>query len=792
MFQNYCKIAWRNLFRNKTFTLLNITGLATGMAVALLIGLWALYQFSFDQFLPNYERLYQVRYRTHFNGVAEQTMATAIPLAATIKQQIPGIANTVTTDWTGTHALSVADKKISLAGSMVTSEYFTVFPYPFLKGNASTALQDPYSIVLTAATSKALFGTADPINRMVRVDNRHDLKVTGVIQDVPENASFPFSYLIPFEYYKATEPWVQAASTNWENSFLTFITLKPNVSLASVQSQLNHFLGHYDKSNEATELLLQPAKDWHLRSVFANGLPSGGMIDYVNIFSIVGLLVLIIACINFMNLSTARSEKRAKEVGIRKAVGSLRISLVVQFLLEAMLLTTIAGVMAIVMVELALPAFNNLTRTDIHVPYASLSFWITMLVYILITGLLAGSKPAFYLSSFKPIAVLKGSIQPGKQATLSRKMLVVLQFSSSIALIAGTVIIYQQIQFAKNRPTGLDTNRLVVTAGNADLDRNYVALKNDLLQSGMVGSITRASAPTTELNIATAIDQWQDKLPNERLIVNVVMVSDADYFKTLGMQFVEGNNFSPNDSANGASVILNEALIRQMRLKSSINQPIAFWGNRQTIIGVVKNALATSPFTNPKPTIYTYTHSFNRVPANYIYRIAANANIHKALKQVSSIFNKYNPASPFQYTFTDESYAAKFTTEVLMGKMAWIFSMLCIFISCLGLFGLAAYMAEQRKKEIGIRKVLGASAAQLWMLLSNDFIVLILISAAIGSPVAFYFTRHWLQQYDYRIAISPLVFLFAGVVAIAITILTISFQALKAVRSNPANSLRAE
>lgn len=792
MFNNYFKTAWRNLLHNKAYSLLNIFGLATGMAVALLIGLWAYYQYSFDRFLPGYQQLYQIRYRTHVNGVTGQTMATALPLGEVMKKNMPGIEYAVTTDWTAVHSLATGEKKLSLAGTMVGEDFLKMFGYTLIKGNAGSVLQDPYSIVLTASTAKALFGSADPINKIVKLDNQNDLKVTGILEDLPGNSTFQFNYLVPFSYYIAIQPWVKQATTNWENAFLTYIKLQPHVSYAQVEPALKGFLKKYHNNNETSELFMQPAKDWHLYSMFKNGVASGGLIDYVNMFCTIGLLVLIIACINFMNLSTARSEKRAKEVGIRKAVGSLRSSLIFQFLMEAILIAFAAGVLSILLVQFVLPSFNTLTQTNITIPYSNIFFWLMMIGYVLFTGLLAGSRPAFYLSSFDPVRVLKGAMKGVKQASLSRKVLVTLQFSCSIALIIGTIIIYQQIQYAKNRPIGLDINRLLITTGSADLDRNYPALKNELLQTGVVSSITKASAPVTELNAAVGIDDWQGKMPDETLVMNVVVVNDVEYFNTLGMQFSAGHNFSVNDSANMSSVILNEAAAKRLRLANPENQMISFWNGQQRVIGVVKDALMTSPFADASPTLFAFYPEFSRTASYFIYRISPSLNVHDAIAKLTPIFNKYNPSHPYQYQFADDNYAAKFNMELLIGKLAGLFAALAIFISCLGLFGLAAYMAEQRTKEIGIRKILGASVQQMWMLLSKEFVVLVMYSTLIASPVAYYYVRNWLQQYDYRINISPLVFVMAGAAAIVITIVTISFQAIKAATANPVKSLRTE
>jgi ABC-type antimicrobial peptide transport system permease subunit len=795
MFKNYFKTAWRNLIKNKVYSALNILGLATGMAVALLIGLWVYYQFSYDRFLPGYQKLYQARFKYVDNGEIQTQNAVCLPLADALKKDIPGVKYVVQTDWIGQHGLVAGDKKLYLKGAMAGSDFLKLFQYPLLKGNPETVLKDPYSIVITESTAKGLFGNEDPINKTVSLDNTHDLKVTGLLKDIPGNSTLQFSFIVPFTYYLQNNDWVKRAALAWDNnSFQIFVALQPDVSYEEVEPQLKGIAKKYVPDAFKTyhsEVFMQPMKEWHLYTDYRNGIASGGLVDYVKMFSIIGLLVLLIACINFMNLSTARSEKRAREVGIRKAMGSQRIDLVFQFLIESVVITSFAFILSLLFVELALPAFNTLTKTTISIPFYKGIFWSIMISYVLFTGLLAGGRPAFYLSSFKPVKVLKGVIQIGRGATLPRKILVVLQFSCSIALIISTIIVFQQIQYAKARPKGYDANRLMMTDVSADLNRNYGALKNDLLRSGLITSVTKASSPVTDIWSNNNINDWQGKGPNETLSLATIAVSDADYFKTLGMQVKEGRNFTGNLGNDSLSMIINEAAAKRMRFKEPLNQSID-WGQtsqRARVIGVVSDALMTSPFS---PAVPTYFMLSPDKASTIMYRLSASANTYDAITKLIPIFNKYNPSYPYLYHFVDESYAAKFDLETLIGKLAGLFAGLAIFISCLGLFGLAAYIAEQRNKEIGIRKVLGASVSQVWFMLSKDFIILVLISCVIASPLAFYFLQNWLQKYEYRISIGPWVFIIAAFTAIVITFFTISFQAIKAAVTNPVKSLKSE
>jgi putative ABC transport system permease protein len=795
MIRNYLKIAWRNITNNKVYSLLNIFGLAAGMAIALIIGLWIFDQFSYDRFLPGYEQAYKVRYTISNNGQLQATNSTNLPLATVLKKDVPEIKYIAQTDWMGARSLIVGDKRLSVNGTMAGSDFLKIFQYPLLRGNAASVLNDPYSIVLTQSAATALFGTVDPINKMVRIDNTHDLKVTGILKDVPRNSTFQFNFIVPFAYYVATDDGVKHSETDWNNnSFQTFVALQPGATYSNVAPKIKDLLVKYSpqyyKQTKAA-IFLEPMKNWHLFTDYRNGIVAGGMIDYVKMFGVIGILVLVIACINFINLSTARSEKRAREVGVRKAIGSSRVNLICQFLIESLSLTMISFLVSLIMVTLALPSFNTLTHADIQIPYGNAMFWLMIIGIVIFTGLASGSRPAFYLSSFNPVKVLKGTLQTGKKGALSREILVVLQFTCSIALIVSTIIIYQQIQHAKDRPVGYDAGRLVMTDATGDINKNYDALKNDLLQSGMVSSVTKSSSPVTDLWASNSITQWSAMLPGETLSLAIIGVSDADYFKTLGIKFQSGHDFKGNLGADSLSVVLNEAAVERMHYKNAVGQQIIWHTIPQTatVVGVTKNALMASPFMPAAPTIFIYQPSW---ASSVTYRIAPTVNMQLALAKLAPIFDRYNPAVPFSYHFVNEKYATKFDFESLIGKLSGLFATLAIVISCVGLFGLAAYMAEKRTKEIGIRKVLGASVAQVWVLLSKEFIVLVVISCLLASPVSYYYLDSWLQKYQYRITISPGVFVLAGLIAVVLTLVTISFQAIRAALTNPVKSLRSE
>ena len=790
MIKNYFKVAFRNIIRTIGYSTLNVLGLAIGIAVALLIGLWVYYQRSFDKFLPGYESIYRVQRNFDSNGDTLTFLTTSLKLADALQKQIPEIEFVAESDWMGSHGLNAGDKKLYLNGAITGTDFFRIFQFPFIQGNVSTAFIDAYSIVLTQSTAKALFGNEEAINKTVRFDNTNDLKVTGIIKDVPNNSSLSFSYVVPATYIYQTSPQVKAdgLSSFSANNRQIFVKLKQGIPYRQVAPKIRN-IEHTETGNTnamRSYVTLQPVERWHLYSNYVNGQDTPGFLQYVKMFTIIGVFVFLIACINFINLTTARSEKRAREVGVRKAIGSQRKDLIIQFLSEALLLTSIAFIFSLLFVQLALPSFNQLTGNDISIPYFNGYFWALMVACVVFTSLLAGSRPAFYLSSFNPVKVLKGTLRTGRDASLSRKALVVVQFSCSVALIISTAIIYQQIQYARERPAGYDINRLMSSYMNDDLHKNYDPLKNELIEKGIVSGVTTATSPATGVWWHTDIDQWPGKNAGETVEMGCIQVSE-DYFKTVGMTIAEGRNFT--GSYDSTSIIFNETAINRLRIKNPVNQKITWGGRQYTIAGVVKDALMLSPFKAADPTMFFC----NPAPQGVLmYRLAPNVATRDAITKITAIFNKYNAAFPYTYTFADTDYANKFSLEILIGKLAGLFAALAIFISCLGLFGLAAYVAEQRKKEIGVRKVLGASVRQVWMLLSRDFVLLVLVSCVVATPLSYYFLRNWLMNYDYRISIGAGVFIGSALVALIITIVTISFQAIKAAVANPVQSLRTE
>ena len=792
MLKSYLNIAWRNIVRTKWYSTLNIVGLSMGMAVALLVGLWVHYEYSYDRFLPGYGQLFQVARNFDNNGEVLTFNTCSLKLADVLRSQVPQL-EIAETDYFSFHGLKAGEKKFSLAGGQVNENFLRMFEFPLEEGKQGEIFRDPYSIVLTRQTAKALFGDADPIGKTIRIDNRTDVKVTGILKDLPANSSFDFKYLLPFSYYEQTDPGVKHDRTTsfGNNRFQIFARLRQGADYARVLRSIKDIEKTEPDNINAMKstVILQPMREWHLYANYENGKPAGGMIDYVRMFTIIGVLVLIIACINFVNLETARSEKRAREVGVRKAIGSRRKDLILQFLTESFLLTFISFIGALLLAALVLPAFNTLAQTEISLPVANPLFWIVLLASATFTALVAGSRPALYLSSFQPVAVLKGTYKAGKSASLPRKILVVVQFTCSIALIVSTIIIYQQIRYTQDRPMGYDINRLMSTRMNQDLGRNYTAIRDALVQGGIADHVTASTSPATDIWWHSDVDRWPGKQAGETVEMGCIGVT-GDYLKTMGIPMASGRDFvdAPSDSL---SVILNEAAVHRLRLTNPVNQVMTWQGYQVRIVGIAKNALMVSPFTAPEPTLYFHMDSAGNTSV-MLYRLAPGISTHKAVTELTAIFNRYEPSYPYEYTFVDQAYARKFDLEVLIGRLSGILAALAILISCLGLLGLAAYMAEQRTKEIGIRKVLGATVPQVWLLLSRDFILLVVISCLVASPLAFYFLQHWLLKYDYRITIQPLVFVLAGLAALAITLVTTSFQSIRAALANPSRSLRSE
>jgi putative ABC transport system permease protein len=796
MLKNYFKIAWRNLVRNKGYSAINIGGLAVGMAVAVLIGLWIYDELSYDKFHKNYDRIAQVMQHQTFNGYKSTGSAIPMPLVTELKSKYgSNFKHLVMSTWQGKRILTYGDKKISIEGNFMDAPAPEMLSLKMVKGTYS-GLKDPYSILLSTSTAKAFFGDDDPMGKIIKISNKLDVKVTGVYEDLPFNTKFRnLHFIAPWDLYVSSEKWVQAArdENQWgNNSFQLFAQISENTEFETVNRRIKNVkldkLPPDEKKFKAA-IFLHPMFDWHLRSNWDNGVKTGGFIQYVWMFGIIGIFVLLLACINFMNLSTARSEKRAREVGIRKTVGSARSQIIKQFFGESLLVVVIAFAVSVVIVFLLLPWFNDVTTKKIAFPFTESLFWILSIVFILITGLLAGSYPAFYLSSFQPVKVLKGTFRVGRFASIPRKILVVVQFTVSVSLIIGTILVNRQIQHTKNRPLGYNNKGIImVPLSSPEFYGKYDLLRNELKSKGSISEMAESSSPLTDIWSNNGGFNWQGKDPNLDADFSTIWVTH-DYGKTIDWQFTKGRDFSRNFGTDTAALVVNEAAVKFMNIEKPVGT-IVEWNHRKySIIGVVKDMLMESPYEPVRQAVYLLGDD----NVNWIFiKLNPSRAVKTSLSEIEGVFKKYIPSAPFDYQFADEAFGEKFKSEERISKLTTFFAALAIFISCLGLFGLASFVAEQRTKEIGIRKVVGASVISLWKLLSKDFVFLVVIASLIAIPVSYYYLNGWLHNYNYRTEISWYVFAIAIGGALLITLLTVSFQAIKAAIANPVKSLRTE
>ena len=795
MLKNYLTTALRNFSRNKANFFLHIIGLSVGMAVAMLIGFWIWDEVTHDKYNTHYDRVGQVMQNINQNGGIDTWGNVPYPLAEELRSKYGSNFKQVVLTTGAGKILTYGDKQLRKEGIFAEEGAPELFDLRMLKGTRN-GLQDPHSILLSQSTAQALFGEAEPIGRMVRIDTGTSVKVTGVYADLPANSRFArTTFLVPWQLRLQTEAWIKGMNNPWGSNFThVFVQLAEradfkNVSVRIKDAKLNNV--HKDELAGHAQLFLYPMREWNLYDDFENGINSGGRITYVRMFAIIGIFVLMLACINFMNLSTARSEQRAKEVGVRKAVGSLRRQLIGQFLAESVLLAALAGVVAILLVWLCLPLFNSLADKKVLFPWGNLYFWLSILGFLLFTGLLAGSYPAFYLSGFRASSVLKGNFRVGSSGTLPRKILVVVQFTVSIALIIGTLIVFRQIEYAKDRSVGYNSSGLLYmqmhTSAIAD---HFEAVRSELKNAGAIEEMAQSMNPITDIWSSNGGLSWKGKDPSKSVDLPMSWIT-YDFGKTVGWKIVQGRDFSRDFSATDSSAfILNESAVKFMGLQHPIGETIYFNdGFGFKVVGVVKDMVMESPFYTVRPTLFR----MSRQKGEIIHiRLRPGTNMQASLDKVRTVFSRYNPYEPFEYTFVDEEYGKKFAEQQRIGKLAGVFASLAIFISCLGLFGLAAFVAGRRTREVGVRKVLGASLFQVWSLLTRDFVILVLLSAVIAMPLAWYVMRDWLRQYTYRTQISWGIFAVTFGGALLLTLLTVSYQAIRAGLTNPAKSLRTE
>ncbi|GAO41072.1 ABC transporter permease [Flavihumibacter petaseus] len=790
MIKNYLLIGLRNLRKNPAYSTINILGLSVGLAVTILIGLWIYDEISFNQVHEKHERLAQMMTTQTFNGEKGTGPAVSLPIAPALRTAYPGdFKHLAQTSWNFGHIIAVGDKKLNTHGMWVQQPFPEMISLHMIKGNAGS-LNNPSSILITQSLAKALFGEGEALGQTVKIDNRTDYKVSGVFKDLPNNSTFFDSKIfLSWEAYLKSENWVKESADQWGNhSWQLFAEMQPGVSMATVTNKIRFLPRKHVKEGEE-EILLHPMDKWHLHSEFKNGKVAGGRIQFVWLFGTIGVFVLLLACINFMNLSTARSEKRAREVGVRKAIGSMRTQLIYQFLTESILVAWFALFLSVLLVLAALPFFNGIAKKEITIPWGQPYFWLSALAVTLITGIVAGSYPAFYLSGFQPVKVLKGTFKAGRLAAIPRQVLVVLQFTVSITLIIGTIIVFRQIQFAKDRPVGYSRDGLfTVMISTPELWGHYNSLRDDLLKTGVVADMAESSSPSTGIWSNQIGFEWKGKDPNSVPLFGIVACTH-DYGNTHRWKIKEGRDFSREFVTDSGGLILNEAAVKLTGLKQVVGETIKWNDKERKVIGVVKDMVMESPYEPVKPTIFFLDYNWTSV---ITIRVKPEVPMRKALAAIEPVFRKADPGSPFKYEFTDEEYANKFSDEERIGNLATFFAILAVFISCLGLFGLASFVAEQKTKEIGVRKVLGASVFNLWQAMSTGFLKLVIISCLIAIPIAWYFLSGWLQQYQYRTTISMWVFFLAALGAVLISLVTVSFHSVRAALANPVKSLRTE
>jgi predicted permease len=797
MFKNYFKTTIRSLWKNKGYSFLNIFGLAIGIACAGFIFLWVEDELNFDQFNTKIDRLYFIREHQKYDTYTATFGSTPAPMAPVIKAEIPGIANTCRIDGLDTKLITIGNRSMYAGGSYVDSSLFSMFTFPFVQGNEKTAFKELYSMVVTQSTAKKFFGDEkNVIGKTVRVDNKQDYVITGVIKDIPKNSTVQFEWVAPFQiWYDENKSWAQA----WGNNDLsTFVELKPNVSPASVDKILYDFIQKREPKSIARPFLWS-AHDWHLRDEFDasnNGVQTGGgRITYVHLFSVIAWIILLIACINFMNLATARSEKRAREVGVRKVLGSGKRMLIFQFIGEAIFMALLSAIFAVIIMTLLLPAFNLLVEKNLVLGLDNSLHLSALIIITLICGLVAGSYPSLYLSSFNPVFVLKGLKMKGSSAALIRKGLVILQFSISIILIISTIVIYQQIQHVKNRSLGFNKNNLLQVDMNSEMTKNYQAVQQDLLGTGLIENVAISNYNTLYGGNNTGGLVWEGKKSNNQVLISMRYVSPG-YMKTSGIKILEGRDLVETDSVQSKrlNVLITQSLEKLMGNNTAVGKTLHWDGDTSgtvvNVVGVVNDYVYSDMYGKSDPVMFFCVNTPDA--SNMYVRLKPNANVETAIKKIEAVIKKDNPSYPFTYHFVDDQFNAMFQNEQLISKLSRVFAALAIIISCLGLFGLAAYTAERRTKEIGVRKVLGASVTSITTLLSKDFLQLVFISCIVAFPVAWWMMYSWLKNYKYRIEISWWIFLAAGISAILIALITISFQSVKAALANPVKSLRTE
>ena len=819
MLKNHLIVALRALVRDRTHSFIHITGLAIGMAIAMLIGLWVRDELNYDRENPHYDRVARVMQNQTTNGIVSANVSMPLPLANELRTTCGNnFVRVVAGWWAQDHVLAFGDKKLRQKGRFMEPGAEEVMGLRMVRGaravdgdggngaaGSEGLLADPHSILLSESVAKAIFGDTDPVGKTMTIDVNMVVRVRGVYADVPYHSYFKdVLFVAPFELFAAANPWVKDIRNDWGYDIVEiFVLLRDGADADRLSPTLRNSTLDKMKDNPLAaayhpQVFLHPMSRWHLYSGFGNGITAGsnthtarGNIDFVWLFGTIGFFVLLLACINFMNLATARSERRAREVGIRKAIGGLRRQLMVQFYCESLVVALAAFFVAAGLVLIALPFFNALADKRITIGWGNPLAWTLGLGFTLFTALLAGSYPALYLSSFRPVAVLKGSFKAGRWARAPRRMLVVLQFTVSVLLIIGTLVVHRQIQFAKDRPVGYEPGGLLsMSIQTPDFAGHAETVRQELLRTGVVEETAIASSSTSVIWDIWSGYSWRGKNPAVQGDFASIGVSPG-YGKTLGWKFVAGRDFSRDLATDSSAAVINEAAVAFAGFKNPIGEQIKRADGRVfTVIGVVHDVVVNSPYERVQQAIYTYWHDYDRV--FFFIRTKPGIGMGAALPTIRSAFQRAVPTEPFDYQFPDEGYAKKFAAETRIGTIAAFFAGFALFISALGIFGMASFTAEQRKKEIGVRRVMGGSVGHIWALLSREFLVLVGLSFAIGGPVGFYLMHRWLEGYVFHAGVPWWVFATTGLGVSFVTLATVSWQAVRAALMNPVEALRSE
>ena len=769
--------------KNKTYSFLNIFGLAIGIACAGLILLWVEAELNYDQY-PKRDFVYEVRTNQTHNGLIRTFTSTPGVLAEAMKADIPGIVSTCRARYAQS-LFSLDDKSVYESAMYTDPSLFSMLSLDFIQGNKETAFQDLSSVVLTEKMAQQFFGTTDVVGKVLKMNSKDNFRVTGVIRDLAKNSTLKLDCLIPFATFEKDNDWLKFWGAN---GITTYIELTPSANLAAINRQLDGFIRKKSADKSAAQPVIIGMKDWRLRNDFVNGQRAGGRIEYVRLFTFIACIILLIACINFMNLATARSEKRAREVGVRKVLGAQRSRLILQFISESVFLSALSVTLGAMLISLLLPAFNLLVRGHLSLGLDQPLHTLSLLGISLICGLVAGSYPALYLSGFNPVQVLQRLKTKDGAVTFTRKTLVVVQFSISIFLIVSTVIVYRQVQHIKTRNLGYNKDHLFDIRTSKTLVNNYAAIQQDLLQTGVVEKTALSDMENLSTSNNTTGFSWPGKDPNSNPLISIRNIN-PDYLTTMGMQLIDGRDFKIDPNQDSLSAMITEALAKMMGTGSAIGKSLFIDDKHYTVTGVVKDYIYGDFYGKPDPVVF-FSHPDK---ARFFYvRIKPDIPSEKALAAIGGVLKKDNPGYPFDYSWVDDKFNAQFTAESLIGKLSGLFAVLAIFISCLGLFGLAAYTAEQRTREIGIRKVLGASVTSITRLLSKDFLKLVIISNLIALPLAAWLLSRWVSSYAYHISISWWMFALAGVASLLIALVTVCFQSVKAALMAPVKSLRSE